>query len=116
MAIESGQIVKNLIPTESVVINKIQPLGSMVSITFTGINSSRQNSKVITQAEYENLEVLTQEGNFNFNGDPEKFKLFAEAERINSAYQSTVLLLTLYRTRWRLYTNTYYHYQRLDSY
>lgn len=87
MAIESGQIVKNLIPTESVVINKIQPLGSMVSITFTGINSSRQNSKVITAAEYENLEVLTQEGNFNFNGDPEKFKLFAEAERINSAYQ-----------------------------
>ena len=64
MAIESGQIVKNLIPTESVVINKIQPLGSMVSITFTGINSSRQNSKVISTAEFENLEVLTQEGNF----------------------------------------------------
>ncbi|MEI6141141.1 MAG: DEAD/DEAH box helicase [Mariniphaga sp.] len=36
---------------------------------------------------FEQLEVLTQEGSFNFKGDPVRFALFAEAERINSAYQ-----------------------------
>jgi hypothetical protein len=31
--------------------------------------------------------MLTEQGTFNFQGDPTKFALFAEAERINSAYQ-----------------------------
>ena len=30
---------------------------------------------------------MTSDGEFNFKGDPGKFVLFAEAERINSAYQ-----------------------------
>lgn len=87
MSIQLGQIVKNLSPTEPVVINKVQPLGSMVSITYTGKNTNKANSKVISVQEFENLEVVTSEGSFNFQGDPEKFALFAEAERINSAYQ-----------------------------
>lgn len=87
MPIEPGQIVKNLIPTEPVTVNQIQPLGSMVSLKFTGLNTNRANSKVITKQEFEALEVLTQEGTFNFKGDPIRFGLFAEAERINSAYQ-----------------------------
>jgi SNF2 family DNA or RNA helicase len=82
-----GKIVKNLIPAEPVIINKIQNLGSMVSISFTGTNSNRANSKVLNLVEFENLEIISEEGNFNFQGDPEKFALFAEAERINSAYQ-----------------------------
>ena len=48
MAIEIGQIVKNLIPTEPVTINQIQPLGTMVSIKFTGAavsNRSTRNSR-----------------------------------------------------------------------
>lgn len=85
--IEPGQIVKNLIPTEPVTVNQIQPLGSMMSIKFTGINSNRANTKVISKAEFENLEMLSQEGTFNFKGDPTRFGLYAEAERINSAYQ-----------------------------
>ena len=84
---QTGQIVKNLIPNEPVTLNQIQPLGSMVSIKYTGINTNRVNTKVITKEEFDNLEVLTQEGTFNFKGDPVKFALFAEAERINSAYQ-----------------------------
>ena len=32
--IENGQIVNGVIPTEPVLINKIQPLGTMVSITY----------------------------------------------------------------------------------
>ena len=87
MAIETGQIVKNLIPSEPVTVNQIQPLGKMVSIKFTGVNTSRANTKVISKEEFDALEMLTQEGTFNFKGDPTKFGLFAEAERINSAYQ-----------------------------
>src|ERR1017187_948032 len=87
MPIEPGQIVKNLIPSEPVTITKIQPLGQMVSISFTGVNTSRSNTKVITLDQFESLEFVAKEGNFNFLGDPVKFALFAEAERINSAYQ-----------------------------
>jgi superfamily II DNA or RNA helicase len=85
--VEKGQIVKNLIPSEPVTINRVQKLGSMVSLSFTGVNTNRANTKVISFSDYENLEILTQEGSFNFKGDPVKFALFAEAERINSAYQ-----------------------------
>ncbi len=85
--IEIGQIVKNLIPTEAVTINQIQMLGSMVSVKYTGVNSNRVNTKVLSTSDFEQLEVLTNEGSFNFKGDPVRFALFAEAERINSAYQ-----------------------------
>ncbi len=87
MKINIGHIVKNLIPSEPVVINHIQALGPMVSIKYTGINTNRSNTKVISIEVYEQLETLTEEGTFNFQGDPVKFSLFAEAERINSAYQ-----------------------------
>jgi superfamily II DNA or RNA helicase len=87
MAVEQGQIVKNLIPSEAVTVNHIQTLGSMVSLKYTGVNTNRVNSKVITTEEFEKLEILTEEGSFNFKGDPTRFALFAEAERINTAYQ-----------------------------
>jgi superfamily II DNA or RNA helicase len=87
MSIQPGQIVKNLIPSEPVTINRVQSLGQMISISFTGINSNRANTKVIPSSEFDRLEIVTQEGSFNFKGDPNKFSLFAEAERINSAYQ-----------------------------
>lgn len=87
MAVEIGQIVKNLIPKEAVIINNIQPLGTMISLKYTGVNSNRANSKVISKDEFDRLEVLVEEGTFNFKGDPVRFALFAEAERINSAYQ-----------------------------
>lgn len=87
MPIEIGQIVKNLISTEPVTINQVQPLGPMVSLKYTGINSNRANTKVISKEQYEALEVLAEEGSFNFKGNPINFALFAEAERINSAYQ-----------------------------
>ncbi len=85
--LQPGQIVKSLIPAEPVTINKVQNLGSMLSINYTGVNSNRVNTKVIPINEVENLEVLTNDGQFNFKGNPERFLLFAEAERINSAYQ-----------------------------
>ena len=59
----------------------------MVSVSYTGVNSNLASNKVITRAEFEKLEVLTSAGIFNFTGDPRRFSLFAEAERISSAYQ-----------------------------
>src|SRR6056297_1719420 len=82
-----GQIIKNLLPDEPVRINKVNPLGSMISIHYTGINSNISNNKMVSKDHLEGLELISEEGAFNFSGDPEKFKLFAEAERINSAYQ-----------------------------
>jgi hypothetical protein len=60
--IQEQNIIANLIPSEPVIINKIQYLGKMVSLNYIG-------------------------GSFNFSGDPKRFSLFAEAERINTAYQ-----------------------------
>jgi SNF2 family DNA or RNA helicase len=87
MTIEVGHIVKNLIPTEPVTITKVQTLGTRMALSFTGVNTSRSNTKVITAEEFKGLEVLTAEGAFNFQGDPVRFALFAEAERIHTAYQ-----------------------------
>lgn len=58
-----------------------------MSIQFTGTNTMRAASKVISMEDYEALEVMADEDTFNFKGDPVKFALFAEAERIHSAYQ-----------------------------
>ena len=87
MAIEINNIVKNLIPSEPVIINRVQDLGKMVSVGFTGVQTKLASNKIISREIFENLEVLTAQGEFNFTGDPQKFALFAEAERISSAYQ-----------------------------
>lgn len=87
MNIKVGQIVKNLVPSEPVEILKIQPLGNMISISYRGVNTNNTNNKVISNEQFENLEIISTEGHFSFDGDPVKFALYAEAERIRSAYQ-----------------------------
>ncbi|WP_019991370.1 helicase-related protein [Rudanella lutea] len=42
---------------------------------------------MLTPEQLSRLEIVSQEGTFPFDGDQECFKLFAEAERIRSAYQ-----------------------------
>jgi superfamily II DNA or RNA helicase len=85
--IKTGSIVKNLIAFEPVVVTKMSKLGSMISIAFVGVNSNKANQKVVDQNTFDSLELLTEQGSFNFSGDPTRFCLHAEAERINSAYQ-----------------------------
>lgn len=85
--IKTGDIIDNLNVTETVIIDKIRKLGSKYSLTFTGVNSNKRFSKILDEQQLASLNVLTSDGEFNFKGDPEKFVLFAEAERINSAYQ-----------------------------
>ena len=85
--VQVNQIVKNLIPTEPVTIIKVQALGNMYSIKYTGVSTNKTSTKVVSKEQFESLEVLTSEGEFNFKGNPEKFVMYAEAERIHSAYQ-----------------------------
>jgi len=85
--IAEKDIIKNLIPSEAVIINRIQRLGCMYSLKYTGVNTNKTSSKVVSEEEYQSLQTLATEGTFNFSGDPQKFVLFAEAERIHSAYQ-----------------------------
>ena len=62
MTLQPGQIVKNLIPSEAVTINRVQNLGASVSISFTGVNTKRANTKVISSSDLDALEILTDEG------------------------------------------------------
>ena len=85
--IEAGNIINNLTSTEPVRIIRVQPLGTRFSVRYEGINSAKINTKVLTKEDIQGLKIVSNEGEFNFKGEPEKFVLFAEAERINSAYQ-----------------------------
>ena len=85
--VEAGNIVKNLSATEAVVIDKIKKLGTKYSLAYTGVNSKKRASKILDEDQIAALEVLTSDGQFNFKGNPEQFILFAEAERVKSAYQ-----------------------------
>jgi len=86
MLLQPGQIVADLLPTEPVVLTKVQPIAGRLALSYTGIHTQRANSKVITEAEAERLHVITEDGAFDFSGDPTRFTLFAEAERIHSAH------------------------------
>ena len=85
--VEVGQIVNGLIPNEAAKITKIRSLGDKYSVAYIGVNSNKSSSKVLSQAQLDSLSTVTTEGAFNFKGDPERFVLYAEAERIKSAYQ-----------------------------
>lgn len=85
--LQSGQIIKNLIPTEPVKIVSVKQLGSRYAVDYAGINTNRTGNKVITQETADLLELVSTDGAFNFTGNPTKFLLYAEAERIYSAYQ-----------------------------
>lgn len=85
--VEVGNIIKNLSTSEAVVIEKIKKLGSKFSLSFTGVNTHKQGNKILDASQLATLQVVANDGEFNFTGNPDKFILFAEAERINSAYQ-----------------------------
>jgi len=87
MRLTPGLIIKNITPHEPVRLTKVSVMGNMTALHFTGINSNISNNRLVSQDELEKLEIISEEGIFNFAGDPEKFKLYAEAERIFSAYQ-----------------------------
>lgn len=87
MAVSAGQIVNELVPTEAVTITNIRELGGMMSVSYTGITSKVSSNKVLTKEEFERLKSVIVEGTFDFTGDPVRFTLGTEAERISSAFQ-----------------------------
>ena len=60
--IETGNIIKNLSPTEAVIIDKIRKLGSKYSLSYTGVNSNKRGSKILDEQQMEALEVLASDG------------------------------------------------------
>ena len=108
--IETGNIIKNLSPTEAVVIDKIRKLGSKYSLSYTGVNTNKRGSKILDEQQMSTLEVLTSDGEFNFN----LFYLLKQSEStlrtsLTHCLQSTVVLSILYLTRWKLFINIFYH-------
>lgn len=85
--LKPGQIINNLIPGEPVLLTSVQPRGQRISVHYTGKHTGMASTMVITQQRADELTVLAEEGSFSFTGDPTGFTLFAEAERIFSAYQ-----------------------------
>ena len=86
--LEIGSIVNGLVPSEPVEITGVStyPHGKFY-VKWTGKISHKAMSRMLTQAQIDALEIVAKEGSVNFKGNPEKFVLFAEAERIHSAYQ-----------------------------
>ncbi|WP_332018730.1 helicase-related protein [Kaistella sp.] len=89
MALQTGDILNNSIlsASEPVQITDVKKLGSSFSVKYIGTNTNVASNKILTTEVYQSLAPISQSGIFNFQGDPVKFGLFAEAERINSAYQ-----------------------------
>ena len=85
--VEVGNIVGNLLKTEAVEITKIRKLGANYSLKYTGVNSHKSASKILSPEQFDSLSVIASDGEFNFKGNPETFILYSEAERISSAYQ-----------------------------
>lgn len=71
--IQVGSIVSNLVAGESVVINKIEKLGSHYSLEYRGVNSQAYSTKVISQTLFDGLVEVTSSGQLNFKGDPALF-------------------------------------------
>ncbi|GAB3950083.1 helicase-related protein [Spirosoma harenae] len=86
-SLQVGQIISNLVPGEPVVLTNVQPRGQRISLHYTGKHTGMASTMVITQQRADELVILAEEGSFSFTGDPTGFTLFAEAERIFSAYQ-----------------------------
>jgi hypothetical protein len=86
--LEVGSIVNGLVSSEPVEITGISPYPhGKFYVKWIGKNSSMGRSRMLTQAEIDALEIVAKESSVNFTGDPEKFVLFAEAERIHATFR-----------------------------
>ena len=82
-----GKVVKGILPNEPVKIENVRTFGSSIAIDYVGVNSKKADNMILDASKLDELVIVSEDGAFSFNGDPERFKLYAEAERIHSAYQ-----------------------------
>ena len=88
MTLKKGDIVRNLLPGEDAEILDVRPSGAgRLRISCVGLNSGERKRLLRTEAQLAQLEIIANTETFDFSGDPTEFKLFAEAERIASAYR-----------------------------
>jgi superfamily II DNA or RNA helicase len=73
--------------SESCKVVGVRKLGDSISLSYIGLSSGLAGTKVFSRHDLAALEVVAQDGRFSFDGDPDRFLLYAEAERISSAYQ-----------------------------
>ena len=86
--VEVGSIVNGIVPNEPVEIISIKEYGhGNHYLKWTGKNTGKVGQRMFTPNQLDSLEIVAKEGLANFSGDPEKFVMYAEAERIRSAYQ-----------------------------
>lgn len=85
--IEVGSFVEGLAQGEAAEILKIGQFGPKFSVKFEGVKSQKVGNRMLSQEEFDALVEVASGGTFSFEGDPEKFGLFAEAMRIKTAYQ-----------------------------
>lgn len=85
--IKEGDIVEGLVGGEAVLVGKIKPMGSKWSVRYTGMVSKRGATVVIDGAKMRSLSAIATDGQSDFTGDATRFLLYAEAQRICSAYQ-----------------------------
>ncbi|MBP3193470.1 helicase-related protein [Natronogracilivirga saccharolytica] len=86
-SLKTGHIVKNLIPNEPVKIIDIQEAGEVLLIDYIGLHSRTSSNHALQKERIQELQVVSQDGTFTFDGNPQHFKIFAEAERVHAAYQ-----------------------------
>ncbi|MAM23118.1 MAG: helicase [Croceibacter sp.] len=86
MNIATNAIIKNINHNEPVRIIDVQDFGDDLSIEYVGINSGIRDTIIYPKSDLALLEQVSQQGEFSFTGNPEKFVLYTEAERIKSAY------------------------------
>ena len=86
MDLKDGSLVKGLLEGEIARIEESKKIGISNSVRFTGVQSNKQDTRLLSDSDLQRLEIIGEEGTFSFTGDPEKFLLYAEAARIRSAY------------------------------
>lgn len=86
MQLERGNIVKGILEHQLVRIDEVKILGENVSLRYIDLQTNKQDARIFKINEIQKFEILGDEGVFTFGGDPDKFLLYAEAERIRSAY------------------------------
>ena len=89
MQFKSGDIVKGLCPNELSRIISVQDYGegSFTEIEYITQKSKKSQSLLLDPGQLEQLELVKSHDDQGFNGQPEHFKLYCEAERIQSAFQ-----------------------------
>ena len=85
-SLRAGQRLRGVLPGQPVTLVGVTPLDDALVEIFFRDDSGRTGERMITDADAGKLELVTELGNAPaFDGDPDEFRLAAEALRIKYA-------------------------------